>query len=49
MEFTLVFIKWKPRIIPTDILEDVPETHSNDNICCKVKKLNAIQPSLFKV
>lgn len=33
-----VSLKQKTGIIPTDTLEDVPETHSNDDIHCKIKK-----------
>lgn len=32
MEFSLTFIKQKPGIIPTDTLEDEPETQSNDKV-----------------
>lgn len=38
MEFSLVFIKQKPGFIPTDTLEDVPETQSNDNMYGKAEK-----------
>jgi len=38
MGFVGFYLKQKTGISPTDLLDDVPATHSNDDIHCKVKK-----------